>query len=195
LRIFGIGFHRTGTRSLNAFLGQLGFRGLHWPRSVDGRCYEALSIPHLRNRQAVLDVLKPLLDQYTAFSDVPFPALYRELHEHYRDSRFILMTRDLDRWWSSLVNHWHLEDCGFHALDPYEFLQYNRYTTTPLQYVTRDDQRLLTDIHAMHIQSVVEYFSGSAGVLAKVDLEDPDIARRLSAFLGTPCRAAFPYVA
>ena len=194
MKIFGIGFHRTGTRSLRAFLDRLGFRAVHWPRSADGVCYEALAIPHLHDRAAIIRALQPLLDSYTAFTDVPFPALYRELHTHYQDARFILVTRNRDQWWSSLAKHWRLSEAGFHALDPYEYLQYNLYSKEPLHYVTSNDRELVIDIHARHIRSVVEHFGHLPGALLQVDLEDPGIARRVSRFLGVESDAGFPCV-
>jgi Sulfotransferase domain len=192
LKIFSIGFHRTGTRSLHAFLSNSGLRAIHWPHWVDGVCYEALTIPHLADRGEVVRLLRPVIERHDAFSDVPFPALYRELCEIYPGSRFILVTRNLDLWWRSLVQHWKLDQRVFRALDPYELMQYNLHGGTPLQYVTIKDKSLLVERHEQHVAAVFDFFSKSDEALLSVDLDDAEIAQKLSDFLGVPCRSPFP---
>lgn len=192
MKVFCIGFHRTGTRSLHEFLSRSGFRALHWPHWVDGVCYEALTIPHLFDRHEIVRILSPMITRYNAFSDVPFPSLYRELSEHFPDSRFILVTRDLDLWLKSLIRHWNLDARVFKPLDPYEYLQYNLYSDSDLRYVTIKDKSLLVELHEMHIASVHDFFQTSPKALLSVDLEDPAIGEKLSAFLQVPLRHPFP---
>ena len=194
VKVFCIGLHRTGTRSLHSYLSELGFRSVHWPHRLGGVCFEALCIPHLQDRGRVVDTLAPVIEHFDAFSDVPFPALYRELDARYAGSRFILVRRDLERWWDSLVRHWRLDRYCLRPLHPYEYLQYSNYTTTELRYATIADKELFLRLHAQHLEAVTDYFSGGDDRLVSVDLEDPGIAAKLSAFLGVSSEVPFPRV-
>ncbi len=93
-KVFGIGFHKTGTKSLAAALQHLGYR-VTGPNGVD-------------NPNISRDVYKMafgLADMYDAFQDNPWPILYKELDEKYPDSRFILTLRPTEQWIRSLVQH------------------------------------------------------------------------------------------
>lgn len=86
-RVFGAGFHRTGTSSLRAALERLGYR-------VCGSV--ATEEPDIAKRAR--EIAFGLLDGYDAFVDNPWPILYRELDEACPGSRFILTTRPSDAW-------------------------------------------------------------------------------------------------
>jgi hypothetical protein len=79
-KIFGIGLSRTGTTSLHAALGILGYRSIHYPQ---------------------LDRLYELVDDHDAASDTPVACSYRQLDARYPGSRFILTVRDFRAWLES----------------------------------------------------------------------------------------------
>lgn len=89
-KIFGIGLPRTGTTSLNTALNTIGIPSIHFPFSL----YESADFS--------------ILEQYTGFVDSPIPYLYRQLDEMYPDAGFILTTRALDQWLTSM--QWLLEE-------------------------------------------------------------------------------------
>jgi hypothetical protein len=101
LRVIGAGFGRTGTSSLRRALEILGF----------GRCYhftEMLRCRHVRQwlriargERADWDVI---FDGFSATTDWPAAAYYRELFEHYPQSRVILTVRDREAWHDSLCH-------------------------------------------------------------------------------------------
>ena len=99
-RVFGIGFHKTGTTSLAAALDQLGYLVAPQPpaaRLVDEVC-----------RQGCFENLFRFCSAYSAFQDTPFslPGVYRALDEHFPGSRFILTVRDdPDAWFDSLQRY------------------------------------------------------------------------------------------
>ena len=194
-KFFGIGFHRTGTRSLNHYFERLGLRSIHWVMKVDKVRYESLVIPHLNDRTQVVEVLAPVIEQYDAFTDVPFPGLYSELDQKYPNSRFILVTRNFETWWPSLKVHWKLGKKHFRALDPFECIQYNRHSDRDMRFVTLEDREHLRALLQKHTKSVQQYFAGRPESLLEVKLEDPGIASKISAFLGRPSEAAFPHLA
>jgi hypothetical protein len=96
-RIFGIGFQRTATTSLNRALISLGFDAAHWEspkwaRNIMGEMYrEGRSLA---------------LEGYYALSDFPIPILFRELDHAYPGSKFILTIRNEDAWLRSVRLHW-----------------------------------------------------------------------------------------
>lgn len=98
-KIFGIGFPKTGTTSLEFALETLGYRVLrgHW------------KFPHTFYLQALYihrdyDEIFRLTDYWDAFADTPWGGtdLYEEISRRLPDSRFILTLRDPDSWYESL---------------------------------------------------------------------------------------------
>lgn len=93
-KVFCVGFHKTGTSTLNTALTRLGYR----VRSV-------LKI-HDENVAATAETAaRALLDQYDAFEDNPWPILFRELDAWAPGSKFILTLRDVDAWYLSALKH------------------------------------------------------------------------------------------
>jgi hypothetical protein len=93
-KIFGIGFQKTGTKSLAAALRRLGY-SVTGPNGVDD--------PDIASN--VHQMAHRLVERYDAFQDNPWPVLYRQLDERYRGSRFILTVREPERWIRSVVAH------------------------------------------------------------------------------------------
>ena len=75
-KIIGIGFHRTGTRSLCKFMNELGFRSIHWPATICNVDYLALIEPVRDRRDLVVQALGPLIDPISRHSGRVF-AEYR----------------------------------------------------------------------------------------------------------------------
>jgi hypothetical protein len=103
-KVFGIGFHKTGTTSLAAALEQLGYRvtgpnGVHDPDIADN----------------VHDMAQRLLTEHDAVQDNPWPLLFRELDAWYPGARFVLTRRDPGRWMASVTRHFGAEDTPMRA--------------------------------------------------------------------------------
>lgn len=93
-KIFGIGFHKTGTTSLALALEMLGYR-------VTGP--NGAKDPNIAsNVHTMIDSLVP---QFDAFQDNPWPVVYRYLDQKYVNSKFVLTTRDTGSWIRSQVKH------------------------------------------------------------------------------------------
>ena len=82
-KVFGIGFHKTGTTSLALALRQLGY-------SVTGP--NGVNDPNISQNARAL--VRDLVDQFDAFQDNPWPILFRELDEWYPNSKFVLTLRE-----------------------------------------------------------------------------------------------------
>ena len=98
MRIFGVGFNKTGTTSLHRALLALGFTSLHWGGppvryAVEGALAEG--------RPLLSDI-----EQVDAYSDIE--PLYRNfdiVDRQYPGSRFVLTERDVDEWIDSRRRH------------------------------------------------------------------------------------------
>src|SRR5688500_18482102 len=91
-KIFGIGFHKTGTKSLAEALRILGYT-VTGPNGVND--------PNIRH--TARDMAFRLAERFDAFQDNPWPLLYRELDERYPKSKFVLTVRPTDAWITSIV--------------------------------------------------------------------------------------------
>lgn len=93
-KVFCVGFQKTGTTSLQYALSLMGYRvaGIMDASPLDTP--EALHAEALR-----------LLPQFDAFADNPWPLYFREFDEMFSGAKFILTTRDPDRWYTSVCKH------------------------------------------------------------------------------------------
>jgi hypothetical protein len=91
-KVFCIGFHKTGTTSLELALRRLGYR-------VTGSF--GTKDPDIADKVHALAYAK--VDQYDAFEDNPWPVLFKELDQRFPGSRFILTRRPADAWIRSQV--------------------------------------------------------------------------------------------
>ena len=92
MKVFCIGFHKTGTTSLGEALELLGYRvtGPNGTRDPD-------------IAKNVHSMAESLVEQYDAFQDNPWPIIYREMDRTYPNSRFILTVRSSRSWIASQV--------------------------------------------------------------------------------------------
>jgi hypothetical protein len=93
-KIFGIGFHKTGTTSLARALDLLGYQ-------VTGSF--GLMDPNIG--KTVVERALDIVPQYDAFQDNPWPIIYKELDNEFPGSKFILTVRPTEKWLASIVRH------------------------------------------------------------------------------------------
>ncbi len=86
-KVFCIGFHKTGTTSLELAFKKLGYR-------VTGSF--GTKDPDIASKVHALAYAK--VEQYDAFEDNPWPILYAELDQRFPGSKFILTRRPADAW-------------------------------------------------------------------------------------------------
>jgi hypothetical protein len=94
MKVIGIGFHKTGTSTLDLILSKLGYKVLDY--RVD------LAEDLFKND---FSRIFKLTDSHDAFEDNPWAVLYKELDERYPNSKFIVTTRDEEKWLKSMINH------------------------------------------------------------------------------------------
>ena len=160
-KIFGIGFHRTGTTSLAQALKILGYK-------VKGETPRAL-IPILRKRTRKI---KKIIDPYDALEDAPWFLMFRQLDKLYPGSKFILTHRDPEKWHGSAVSRF------YNYLRVPNILIYgysNRYLTDKAASLKR---------YISHNASVLEYFGDRPEDILLIDLSKGMNWDSLCRFLG-----------
>ena len=163
-KVFGIGFHKTGTKSLAAALQRLGYR-------VTGS--NAVHDPDIASR--VLDLAFELAEQFDAFQDNPWPLLYREMDARYPGSHFILTTRPTDKWIRSVSHYF----AG--RSTPMREWIYGAGRGCPL---TNED--IYIERYERHNREVRAYFHERPGDLLELAITEGEGWEKLCPFLGKP---------
>ena len=100
LKVFGIGFGRTGTESMKNALELLG----------QGPCYHMFEVlPHPDRVEAWVDLVKGRspnwdlsFEGYNASVDWPGAYFWEEIAAHFPDAKLILTVRDAGEWYESM---------------------------------------------------------------------------------------------
>jgi hypothetical protein len=195
-KVFVIGWHRTGTRSLAHALRILGFKTVHWwPGWLSQREVEKPSI----------------LRKFDAFADFPFPLIYRQLDKWYPDARFILTTRTVESWLRSVKvhfddGHWNRDGIGIRLkrmvvrmVSPTYLSHYNRRVEVEEMFkiaygrITFDRDVFMRRF-LDHNDDVLSYFSTRQKNFLHLDLHTNFGWDALCPFLGMPRPAqSFPH--
>jgi hypothetical protein len=157
-KVFGIGAHRTGTTSLMAALGIIGYRTSHWHDR--DRIYADINSGRYR---------LSLMECVDAVGDLPIPYLYRQLDRAFTDARFILTLREADDWLASVELH-----TRGRVLEREEQVFYGR---------DRFDPDAFMAIFERHNSEAIAYFDGRDDFLV-IDIVAGDGWEPLCAFLG-----------
>lgn len=161
-----VGLNRTGTGTLRAALGQLGYRvAVFDPDMITA--WQAGDLPQLLAEARRHDVL----------SDLPWPLLYRELHAAFGDrARYVLTTRaSAEVWVASQRMHTERTAPGTRA----NRLAYG----LPYPHGAEDSYAAFYDAHNAAVRT---HFGHAPGIFAELCWERGDGWARLCAFLGHP---------
>jgi hypothetical protein len=158
MKVFCVGFQKTGTTSVGRALRAFGYRVRgNVGFNVVGKKF------HIHgdvNRAKLLRMVSPLLDRYDAFEDNPWCFLYPELDEMYPKSKFILVLRDEQQWIQSVIRHF-----GSTQSPMNEFI-YGKGRASSL-----NREHYLTTYRA-HNEAVIEYFRSRPDNLLVMRLEE-----------------------
>jgi hypothetical protein len=159
-KVFGIGFHKTGTTSLELALGKLGY-------SVTGP-----NLVHSRIPSAQLwGKLKDLIDKFDAFQDNPWPIFFKELYAYRPGSKFILTVRPTSEWIRSVVDFFGPESTPMRE----RIYGFGSPFGHELEYIERYER---------HNTDVLDFFSDKPASLLVMNLAAGDGWSKLCAFLG-----------
>ena len=161
-KVFCIGFHKTGTTSLELALKKLGYR-------VTGSF--GTKDPDIANK--LHEMAYARVANFDAFEDNPWPLLYKELDERFPRSKFILTRRPTDAWIRSQVKDFALTET------PMRRWIYGESAGCPegneSTYIARYER---------HNKEVLEYFADRPDDLLVFDLPKGDGWDKLCPFLG-----------
>ncbi len=161
-KVFCIGFHKTGTTSLEVALTKLGYR-------VTGAF--GTKDPDIADKVHGLAFAK--VADYDAFEDNPWPILYRELDERFPGSKFILTRRPAEAWIRSQVKDFATTET------PMRRWIYGENAGCP-----EGNEDIYVARYERHNREVLEYFKDRPDDLLVIDLPHDDGWGRLCAFLG-----------
>lgn len=92
-RVFGIGWSKTGTTTLDLCMETLGYRHMS----------QKLSLVADKKMGGLSRILR-IASRFDSFDDWPWILLFREMDGFFPNSRFILTSRTPDRWLRSYRN-------------------------------------------------------------------------------------------
>src|SRR5438105_12611610 len=145
-KIFGIGFHKTGTSSLQRALEILGYR-----------CCSDVGIYDENITHTARNLAFALIPKFDAFRDNPWPILFKELDAHIPRSKFILTVRDENKWIQSVVNHF-----GTNVTPMRKWIYGVGFP--------KGNESIYLDRYRAHNRDVRAYFSNRPGDLLEIDI-------------------------
>jgi hypothetical protein len=168
-KVFGIGFHKTGTTSLAKALSCLGYR-------VTGP--NGTANPNIA--KDVYEMAYSLATKFDAFQDNPWPILYSELDARFPSSKFVLTIRSTTDWINSVVNHFGEDD-------------------TPMREWIygighpKGNEAVYIERYERHNREVIEYFQGRQKDFLILDITRGEGWEKLCPFLEkSPPALPFP---
>lgn len=164
VKVFGLGFQKTGTSSLHQAMEELGYE-------VCGTRPDLL-LPILKGRN---EKIFKITRRYDAFFDHPWPQLFQMVDDHFPGSKFILTLRNDEEWYNSVSQH-----IGDYKAPIHEWI-YGRGYGLPKYNKTHT-----IEIYNTHNQKVLEYFNSRPGDLLILNMPDELIWDKLCAFLNCP---------
>lgn len=169
-KVFGLGFHKTGTSTLAAALNKLGY-------TVCGQQNEKAEAFIKGDFAVFVEIAK----QFDAFEDDPWHLLYKEMDEVFPNSKFILTDRDVDKWYQSCLNHFY-ED-----------------TTQIRDYIygngaPKGNEEKFKSVYLAHQKAVKSYFKNRPDDFLVVNFTEGEGWSSLCTFLGEPTpKEPFPH--
>lgn len=189
-KVFCISMQRSGTTSVGRFLRDHGYRvagyGTH---SVEwSQCW------HRGDFEAIFNCWK--FKTSDGFEDNPwwYPDFYRVLSYRFPTAKFILLYRDSDKWFDSMLNHSLIGGLSHGEV-------HSRVYGRMLEYYQRKDAGQLNDpeeakedlplqrshyqaVYSQYNRGVIEFFDSVwPGRLVHGRLEDPQKWRKIAEFL------------
>ena len=160
-KVFGIGFHKTGTTTLDLALKELGYNTS--PVRTD------LVKSLVKND---FDSTLVVAGEFDAFQDNPWPMLYRKMYATFPYSKFVLTLRSEQKWIASVVNSF-----GGKSTAMREWI-YGKGKGDP-----KKNEALFLEKYKQHKLEVVEFFRDKKNSLLVLDWESAQGWTELCSFL------------
>jgi hypothetical protein len=195
MKIFNISFHKTGTSSFHNLMNQSKKKSFHnvgyFCKSIMNfeNCYKNNIVNNYSNKNIDLHPkikldkfisykhLDNLIDEYDAFSDMPFCYLYEYLDKTYPESLFIYIVRDDEEWYQSINNH---------------SKKYSNMRKLIYGYgAAYENKNKYISVKKTHSNEVTKYFKDKDNFL-KINLHDPIIGEKICNFCKFKKILSFP---
>ncbi len=123
--------------------------------------------------------------EYSALSDLPVCALYKELDEYYPNSKFIFTNRSTENWVNSAI----LDTQS--SINKYGCMHATTRWAYGLDYIDRD---MFVERYEQHQKGVLEYFKNRSDILV-MGVNEQRQWQKLCNFLALPApKISFPYL-
>jgi hypothetical protein len=194
-KVFCLSMQRSGTSSVGDFLQQWGLKRAGHPLSSQQQWSR-----HWYDGNYERIFSDPVYEQHEVYEDDPFwfPDFYKYVYHRVPDSRFVLLYRDSDSWFKSMVRHSHGFSIGrtdIHAKiyrreDELRWLEKNIPDfkgSAPKAMVLYDKAPHYKAIYERHIAEIADFFRGPrANSLFMSKLSEPDTWPKMKEWLGLP---------
>lgn len=187
MKVFCIGFNKTGTTSLSQIFWNNNFSvAPQEPFEYNLESY------FYKNYSTYINMIKDDYYSDTLFQDVPFalPDFYKTLDKEFPNSKFILTIRDNeDEWYNSLIRFY---KSGFLFFNQPKIISGYVYEGIVFKYLTKAlnspkthpyDEISLKNSYLNHIKDVKTYFKDRKDDLLVINLKDKDVIFKLEHFL------------
>ncbi len=135
IQVIGAGYGRTGTKSLQLALEQLGLNKCY---HMEVLLRNPAGVKHWQNAYKETDVdWDDLFEGYQAIVDFPGSMYYKQLTEHYPDAKVILSVRDAESWYKSVAS-------TIFAFDPGPAIKLRMLLSMPFSSTARNLFKVIT---------------------------------------------------
>lgn len=191
MKVFCIGLNKTATSSLIDAWEILGYDKIYSPdKYIKDTKLNGFDKYKASNKLVKLafnkdyNLLFDLIDKYDFFKDRPFNtnSLYKILDKHILDSKYILTTRDEDKWWKSVYN-WLSNE---HAQHPNEERRKHKIDLYNQHFETNIfSKETYLHYYRKYNNEVTTYFKNNPNYL-EMDITNGDGWEKLCQFLDKP---------
>ena len=190
-KIFCISYQRTGTTSVGQFFKDHGYRVKGYNRISD----EWTKLYITGNYEAIFS--SKAFKDHQVFEDDPWFCLdfYKFLFHRFPDSKFVLLTRDADKWFDSMVSHSEGKTLGNTFTHSKLYKREKEYATlfpgNPFEKMEIDNLLELNETHRLHYtdiytdrnNEIVSFFDKfGKDRLVKSELENPNKWKTIGSF-------------
>ena len=187
-KVFGIGFPKTATTSLEVALSHLGYRVCrgHW---ANNHTYWLMAL----YRHGDYDEIARFARNWDAFADAPWGGsdLYVYLADKFPESKFICTIRDPEQWYESFVKNFTRHDSNrrtvfetFYKIGKHGAAYWFKWMFDIEDLV--DNKQKILDVYTRRNDQILAFFEGRPGRLLTLDVTKNNGWGTLCEFLEKP---------
>jgi hypothetical protein len=177
---------KSGTTSTAVFFKKLGYKTIHY--LGDTVNFNRIKIG-LLSKKEIMSMGELLEKKYDVFCDFPYCFEYEYFDKKYKNTKFILITRDSKDWVKSVQNwngYWNSLTLPFWE----KYLNKINKNFKNVYKLDFSDEEL-KKLYDMHTKDVLEYFKDSKNFI-HLNLYDKEINKKICNFLNISSNVPFP---